>query len=83
MPKPTSDDLFQPSLTRMESKSRTTDQVSRAITEAETAQRERKTARLKAVRLAKEAKEQEKGDGGALRKKSSRAGGRKTKRSGR
>ncbi|WP_309084547.1 hypothetical protein [Chelativorans sp.] len=72
MAKVTRDNLFKPTLSRTETKSRTTDEVSRAITSAEVAQRERKTARLKAMRLAKEAEEREKG-GGEPPKKLARA----------
>ena len=55
----TKDNLFKPPLSRMEAKNKTTDEISRAITQDESVQRHRKTERLKALRLEKEAQEKE------------------------
>jgi hypothetical protein len=73
MSKVTRDNLFKPALSRTESRSKTTDEISRAITEAEIAKRERKTERLRAMRLAKEAEEREKSGGEEKPKKTARA----------
>lgn len=63
------DNLFKPNLSRAENKSRTTDEIARAITDDEIAQRNRKTERLRAIRLAKEAEERENGTDAAPKKK--------------
>lgn len=52
------ENLIHPRETRAEAKSRVTDATSRAIIEDELAERERKTAKLRAARLNKEAKEE-------------------------
>lgn len=64
--------LFKPS--RAESKSQTTDALSRAITEDEIARRERKTEKLRAARLAKEAEDREEGRSKAAKKKGGKGG---------
>lgn len=68
----TKDNLFKPS--RAESKRQTTEQLSRAITEDEIARRERKTERLRAARLAKEAEDREEGRSKAPKKQGGRRG---------
>jgi len=47
-----------PTLSRMERKANTTDEAFRTIVATETAARDRKTARLKALRMEKEAAEE-------------------------
>jgi hypothetical protein len=46
---------FNPSLSKAETKSQRTDSVARTIVEAEATARDKKTAKLRAARLAKEA----------------------------
>lgn len=55
----TKDNLFKPKPSRSESKSATTDKVARAITDRESAERRRKTERLRAARLARENAQQQ------------------------
>ncbi|MEW9838470.1 hypothetical protein [Mesorhizobium marinum] len=47
--------VFSPTQSKQESKASTTNSVSRSIVEAETKQREAKTAKLRALRMLKEA----------------------------
>ncbi len=49
--------LFKPALSKAEIKAEVTDRTARAITDADTAQREAKTARLRSARLEMEAKQ--------------------------
>lgn len=47
--------VFAPNPSRLDSKAKTTDSVARSILESEAKEREAKTARLRALRLKKEA----------------------------
>jgi hypothetical protein len=70
MSKVTKENLFKSS--PRESKSHTTDQIFRGITEDEASRRERKTEKLRAARLAKEAEDRDKQPAEAPTKKRGR-----------
>ena len=55
----TTSGIFKPLHSKAETRSQITDNTARAIVDAETSARDKKTARLRAARLAKEAVESE------------------------
>lgn len=55
----TTSGIFKPLSSKAETRSQVTDNTARAIVEAETSARDKKTAKLRAARLAKEAVESE------------------------